>query len=196
MRLVALLSIFAMSACASTSSVHNNMTALKEDIRATNTVTIDEAFAALKKASLDTPAAEYWRERSIAQVVFPRIAKAGVIIGGNYGEGYLIRNNRIVGLVDVAGANVGFQAGIQNYSQVTYIFSEGAYSNLVNNGNLSLSGTLSYGRQGKIENTAITTENLGESLRTLVFNETGTVFGASVEGLYYTYRDINLTSPD
>ena len=28
-----------------------------------------------------------------------------------------------------------------------YILSEGAYSNLINNGNLSLSGTLSYGRQ-------------------------------------------------
>ena len=87
MRLVALLSILAMSACAPTSSVQNNMTTLKEDIRATNTVTVDEAFAALDKASLDTPAAEYWRERSIAQVVFPRIAKAGIIIGGNYGEG-------------------------------------------------------------------------------------------------------------
>ena len=191
MRLVALLSLLAMSACAPTSSVQNNMTALKEDIRATNTVTVDEAFAALEKASLETPASEYWRERSIAQVVFPRIAKAGIIIGGNYGEGYLIRNNRIVGLVDVAGANVGFQAGIQHYSQVTYIFSEGAYSSLINNGNLSLSGTLSYGRQGRIENTAITTENIGESLRTLVFNETGTVFGASVEGLYYTYRDMD-----
>ena len=189
MRLVALLSILAMSACAPTRSVQNNITTLKEDLRATNTVTIDEAFAALDKASLDTPAAEYWRERSIAQVVFPRIAKAGIIIGGNYGEGYLIRNNRIVGLVDVAGANVGFQAGIQNYSQVTYIFSEGAYSKLINNGNLSLSGTLSYGRQGQIENTAFATENLGKNLRTLVFNETGTVFGASFEGLYYTYRD-------
>ena len=196
MRLVALLSILAMSACAPTSSVQNNMTALKEDIRATNTVTVDEAFATLEKANLDTPVAEHWRERSIAQVVFPRIAKAGIIIGGNYGEGYLIRNNRIIGLVDVAGANIGFQAGIQNYSQVTYIFSEGAYSNLVNNGNLSLSGTLSYGRQGRIENTAIATENLGESLRTLVFNETGTVFGASIEGLYYTYRDMDFNSPN
>ena len=193
MRLVALFSLLAMSACAPTSSVQNNMTTLKEDIRATNTVTVDEAFAALEKASSDTPAAKYWRDRSIAQVVFPRIAKAGIIIGGNYGEGYLIRNNRIVGLVDVAGANVGFQAGIQNYSQVTYIFSEGAYSNLINNGNLSLSGTLSYGRQGQIENTAIATENLGESLRTLVFNETGTVFGASLEGLYYTYRAMDLS---
>ena len=194
MRLVALLSILAMCACAPTNSVQNNMSALKEDIRATNTVTVDEAFATLEKASLETPAAEYWRERSIAQVVFPRIAKAGIIIGGNYGEGYLIRNNRIVGLVDVAGANVGFQAGIQNYSQVTYIFSESAYSSLIYNGNLSLSGTLSYGRQGRIENTAIATENIGESLRTLVFNETGTVFGASVEGLYYTYRDMDLNS--
>ena len=190
MRLVALLTLLAMSACAATSSVQNNLTTLKEDIRDTNTVTVEEAFATLDKASLDKPLAKYWREQSIAQVVFPRIAKAGLIIGGNYGEGYLIRNNRIVGLVDVAGANIGFQVGLQNYSQVTYIFRESAYSTLINNGNLSLSGTLSYGQQGQIENTAIATENLGESLRTLVFNETGTVFGASIEGLYYTYRNV------
>ena len=192
MRLVALLTLLAMSACSPTSSVNNNLTTLKQDIRDTNTVTVAEAFATLDKASLDTPLAKYWREQSIAQVVFPRIAKAGLIIGGNYGEGYLIRNNRIVGLVDVAGANIGFQAGLQNYSQVTYIFSESAYSNLINNGNLSLSGTLSYGQQGQIENTAIATENLGKSLRTLVLNETGTVFGASIEGLSYTYRNMAL----
>lgn len=190
MRLFALLSLISVSACAPSGSMQNNMTNLKNDIRAANTVTVEAAFTALENASLDTPIAEYWREQSIAQVVFPRIAKAGIIIGGNYGEGYLIRNNRIVGLVDVAGGNIGFQAGLQNYSQVTYIFSERAYSNLIKNGDMSLSGTLSYGRQGKIEKTAIATDNLGESLRTLVFNETGTVFGASIEGLYYTYRDM------
>ena len=54
MRLVALFSILAMSACAPTSSVQNSMTALKEDIRATNTVTGDEAFAALKGEPRDT----------------------------------------------------------------------------------------------------------------------------------------------
>ena len=192
MRLVALLSLLNMSACAPSGSVQNNVTNLKDDIRATNKVTVEEAFTALAKASVDAPVAEYWREQSIAQVVFPRIARAGIIIGGNYGEGYLIRNNKIVGLVDVAGANIGFQAGIQNYSQVTYIFSEGAYGNLINNGNLSLSGTLSYSRQGQIEYAAIATENLSENLRTLIFNETGTVFGASVEGLYYTYRAADL----
>ena len=192
MRLIALLTIITMSACAPTGSVQNNITALKDDLRAENTVTIKEAFETLGQANLETPVAEYWRKKSIAQVVFPRIAKAGIIVGGNYGEGYLVRNNRVVGLVDVAGANLGFQAGIQNYSQVTYIFSEFAYSSLVNNGKLSLTGTLSYGNQGQIENTTIATENLGEGLRTLVFNETGTVFGASLEGLYYTYRDIDM----
>ena len=192
MRLTALLTIITMSACAPTGSVQNNMTTLKDDLRAENTVTIEEALETLEQANLETPVAEYWRKKSIAQVVFPRIAKAGIIVGGNYGEGYLVRNNRVVGLVDVAGANFGFQAGIQNYSQVTYIFSEFAYSSLVNNGKLSLTGTLSYGNQGQIENTTIATENLGEGLRTLVFNETGTVFGASLEGLYYTYRDIDM----
>ena len=192
MRLTALLTIITMSACAPTGSFQNNMTTLKDDLRAENTVTIEEALETLEQANLETPVAEYWRKKSIAQVVFPRIAKAGIIVGGNYGEGYLVRNNRVVGLVDVAGANFGFQAGIQNYSQVTYIFSEFAYSSLVNNGKLSLTGTLSYGNQGQIENTTIATENLGEGLRTLVFNETGTVFGASLEGLYYTYRDIDM----
>ena len=188
MRFVFLLTIISISACSPTSLVQNNLATIRDDIRETNTVTWEEAFKALDKASRTEPAADYWREKSIAQVVFPLITKAGIIIGGNYGEGYLIRNNRIVGFVDLAGANLGFQAGIQNYSQITYIFSESAYSKLINKGNLSLSGTLSYGRQGQIENTVIATENLGESMRTLVFNETGTVFGASIEGLYYTYR--------
>ena len=61
----------------------------------------------MEKASLDTHVAEYWREKSIAQVVFLRIAKAGIIIGGNKDEGYLILSNIVVGLVDLAGANIG-----------------------------------------------------------------------------------------
>ena len=192
MRLIAVLTVIALGACAPTQSAQNNLKKIKEDIRATNTVTGNEAFLTLDAASLDSAVVSQWREQSIAQVVFPRIAKAGVIFGGNYGEGYLIRNNRIVGLVDVKGANIGLQAGIQNYSQVTYIFSEGAYSQLVNNGTLSLSGTISYGNQGQIENTSLATENLGESLRTLVFNETGTVFGVSLQGLYYSFREMTL----
>ena len=192
MRLIVVLTVIALGACAPTQSAQNNLKKIKEDIRATNTVTGNEAFLTLDAASLDSVVVSQWREQSIAQVVFPRIAKAGVIFGGNYGEGYLIRNNRIVGLVDVKGANIGLQAGIQNYSQVTYIFSEGAYSQLVNNGTLSLSGTLSYGNQGQIENTSLATENLGGSLRTLVFNETGTVFGVSLQGLYYSFREITL----
>jgi len=40
----------------------------------------------------------------------------------------------------------------------------------------------------RIENSIITSDALKGDLYTVQFNETGTVFGASLEGLYYQLR--------
>ena len=107
------------------------------------------------------------------------------MIGANYGEGFLIRDDKIVALIDLAGGNLGFQAGAQTYSQVTYILSEKRYQDLIENNRISLNGSISSAVNGRVQNSILTTDAIKGDLYTVHFNETGTVFGASLEGLYY-----------
>ena len=127
-------------------------------------------------------------KQSVAQVVFPKILKAGLLIGANYGEGFLIRDGKVEALIDLAGGNLGFQAGAQTYSQVTYILSEKRYQDLIQNNRISLNGSISSAVNGRVQNSILTTDDIKGDLYTVQLKETGTVFGLSLEGLHYSIR--------
>ena len=46
-------------------------------------------------------------------LVFPSVVKAGVGIGGEYGEGALLRGGRPVAYYNIVSASIGFQLGVQ-----------------------------------------------------------------------------------
>jgi len=100
----------------------------------------------------------------------------------------LIRDGEVMALVDVSGGNLGLQAGGQTYAQVTYILSEQKYTELLNKNRVSINGNFAFGRNGQIETSILTSDVFARDLYTVVLDETGTIFGASVDGLYYTVR--------
>ena len=174
--------------CGVVSDIASSVDAKKAEIREDNAVTSSDALKTLSVANQSNSFNQAIFQQSVAQVVFPKIVKAGLIVGANYGEGFLVRNNNVVALIDVAGGNLGIQAGAQQYSQVTYILDERRYREIIDKNLLSLKGSISYAMSGQIQNSLLTTDALLGGLYTVTFNETGTVFGASVEGLYYTIR--------
>ena len=174
--------------CGVVSDIASSVDAKKAEIREDNAVTSSDALKTLSDANQSNSFHQAIFQQSVAQVVFPKIVKAGLIVGANYGEGFLVRNNNVVALIDVAGGNLGIQAGAQQYSQVTYILDEHRYREIIEKNRLSLKGSISYAMSGQIQNSLLTTDALRGDLYTVIFNETGTIFGASVEGLYYTVR--------
>ncbi|WP_424136029.1 YSC84-related protein [Roseomonas chloroacetimidivorans] len=48
-----------------------------------------------------------------AVLVFPRIIQGGFVVGGQYGEGALLRGNAISGYYNIAGASFGLLIGAQ-----------------------------------------------------------------------------------
>ena len=174
--------------CGVVSDIASSVDAKKAEIREDNAVTSSDALKTLSVANQSNSFNQAIFQQSVAQVVFPKIVKAGIIVGANYGEGFLVRNNKIVALIDVAGGNLGIQAGAQQYSQVTYILSERRYQEMIAQSHLSLKGSISYAMSGQIQNSLMTTDAIRGDLYTTIFNESGTVFGLSLEGLYYTVR--------
>ncbi len=56
--------------------------------------------------------------RSAAVLVFPTVIKAGIGIGGEYGEGALLTRERTVDYYNIVSASIGFQLGAQARSVI------------------------------------------------------------------------------
>ena len=57
-------------------------------------------------------------EKAAGILVFPKVIKAGLGVGGEYGEGALLVNGKTVEYYSTAAASIGFQLGAQQKSQV------------------------------------------------------------------------------
>src|SRR3546814_18951084 len=63
---------------------------------------------------------------------FPKIVKGGLIIGGQYGEGALFKNDAVSQYYSTAAASFGLQAGLQTFGYAIYFMNEKALSYLDN----------------------------------------------------------------
>ena len=72
------------------------------------------------------PAAKALSKDAVAVLVFPSITKAGLVVGGQYGEGVLFRGGKPDGYYNTAGASYGFQAGAQKFGYTLYFMNESA----------------------------------------------------------------------
>jgi lipid-binding SYLF domain-containing protein len=57
-------------------------------------------------------------KKAKGMLVFPTVGKAGIGIGGEYGEGALIINGKTVQYYNFGAASIGFQLGIQSKRQI------------------------------------------------------------------------------
>lgn len=60
------------------------------------------------------PTAEVIAKKAKAILVFPKVIKAGLVFGGAYGEGVLMKPGRPTGYDDTVSASWGFQAGAES----------------------------------------------------------------------------------
>lgn len=84
----------------------------------------EDADAALKSLYETTPAAKAMGDGAKGILVFPNITKAGFIVGGQGGNGVLIKQGKKVGYYNTAAVSVGMQAGIQTYGYTLFFMSD------------------------------------------------------------------------
>jgi len=63
-------------------------------------------------------------KKAEAYLVFPNVYRAGLIVGGTYGYGALVKNNSIYSYYKIYSTSVGLQVGIQNYSLIIVFFTK------------------------------------------------------------------------
>lgn len=59
-------------------------------------------------------------KKSAGYVVFPKVGKAGLIVGFGHGDGELFEKGRVIGVASITLGTVGLQAGAQEYSEIVF----------------------------------------------------------------------------
>lgn len=94
--------------------------------RAATRAEIDREVAAAIETLRGQPENRVLFDNAKAILIFPRIITAGLMVGGQYGEGAMRVGNRTVGYYRFAGASVGLQAGAQISGLAMFFMNEEA----------------------------------------------------------------------
>jgi lipid-binding SYLF domain-containing protein len=57
-------------------------------------------------------------------IIFPKVTKAGLVIGGQYGEGALRVKGKTVGYYKTTAASYGLQAGAQTFGYAMFLMTD------------------------------------------------------------------------
>lgn len=89
--------------------------------------------SALQSFIAQTPGSRDLISKASAVLVFPAVIKAGLGIGGEYGEGAFIMrgNSSPSGYYNIVSASVGFQAGIQQKTVLFVFMTDQAVNNFL-----------------------------------------------------------------
>ena len=67
---------------------------------------------------------------AVAVLVFPEIIKAGLMIGGQHGDGALIKGGANTAYYKSVAASYGLQAGVQKFGYALFFMNQGALNYL------------------------------------------------------------------
>ena len=166
----------------------SEITRTKDELTQNAQVYAEDAYRTLELAKNFNNSNRDLHQRSVAQIVFPKAVKGSFIFGGNYGEGYLIENEQISDEIRMIGGNIGPNIGGQSYSQITYIMDMDTLFEIKNGQKFSLQGTASYAKSGQSVTDIFGQISDGQSLITIIFNQSGYLAGISFEGTYISRK--------
>ena len=138
--------------------------------------------AALHSLIAQDAVARELSQRATAVLVFPDVKKAGLIVGGQFGEGVLWRAGKAVGYYNTGGASYGFQAGVQEYGYAMFFMKESALKALdVAQGfEVGVGPSIVLIDQGK--GFSHTTTTMQDDVYAFVFNQKGLMAGVGIQG--------------
>ena len=175
------LNIFILASC-------SELTRTKDELTQNAQVYAEDALETLEIARNFNTQNNAVNQRSVGQIVFPKAVKGSFIFGGNYAEGYLIENDKIFDQMRMIGGNIGPNIGGQSYSQITYIMDRETLFQIKNGQKFSLQGTASYAKSGQSVTDIFGQISDGQSLITIIFNQSGYLAGISFEGTYISRK--------
>jgi len=141
-----------------------------------------DSAQALQKLYDTNPTAKSIGSKARAILVFPNIVKAGLVFGGAYGEGELLKNGHVVDYYNSVTGSWGLQAGAQSYGYVVFLMSKKAVDYLEKSAGLEIGvgPTVVIVDEGAAKN--LSSSTLKDDAYAFIFNQQGLMAGVSIEG--------------
>ena len=120
--------------------------------------------------------------KALAILVFPKVTKAGLGIGGQYGEGTLLKGGTAAAYYKTTGASFGLQAGGQTYGYAMFFMNAKALDEFVKASGfeVGVGPSVVLIDEGKAKTTTTTT--MKDDIYAFVFGQKGLMAGLGIQG--------------
>jgi lipid-binding SYLF domain-containing protein len=141
-----------------------------------------DARAALSNLTATVPAAKSLSGSATAVLVFPKITKAGLGVGGQYGDGVLFKGGKAAGYYNTSGASYGLQAGAQQFGYAMFLMNDKAVNALgANEGfEVGVGPSVVVMDEGKAK--TMTTTTAKDDIYAFIFGQKGLMAGLGIQG--------------
>lgn len=167
--------LLAILALLSASLLNTASAATAEDL----TTDSRQALQSLYKAH---PFAETISRNAKAVLVFPKILKAGLVFGGSYGEGVMMRGNQVEGYYNSVTGSWGLQAGAQTYGYALFLMTDKAvnYVRETQGWEIGVGPSVVVVDEGMAKK--LTSTTLKDDAYAFIFDQQGLMAGVGIEG--------------
>ena len=141
-----------------------------------------EVRQALKEFRQHTSAGHELSQKAAGMLVFPSVVKAGIGVGGEYGEGSLLICGKPAAYYNIASASIGFQLGAQARSMIVLFMTENALAKFRNSEGwkAGVDGSVALATLGA--GGSIDTETAKKPIIGFIFSNKGLMYNLTFEG--------------
>jgi len=141
---------------------------------------------ALEQFATDVKGGKEFLANAKGVLVFPSVLKAGIGIGGEYGEGALRINGKTIDYYSTAAASIGFQLGAQSKRVILVFMQEDALKKFRESAGweAGVDGSVALVELGA--GGTIDTTNIKDPIVGFVFGNKGLMYNLTLEGSKYT----------
>lgn len=141
-----------------------------------------DSKAALERLYAVNPKAKELGQKARAILVFPRIVKAGLLVGGLGGDGALIEDGRATRFYNTVAGTYGLQAGVQSYSSALFFITPSSLDYLKKSEGWSIGSGPSVVVVDQGMAKSMTSTTLTQDVYAFIYGQKGLMAGLGLEG--------------
>ena len=142
--------------------------------------------SALEKLYAKSSSAKTLGEKAKGILVFPGIIKGGFMVGGQFGEGALLKGGKTAAYYNTLSASYGLQIGVQKYGYALFFMSDSAMSWLDKSDGWEIGTGPSIVVMDTGAASSATTTSLQSEIYAFFFDQKGLMGGLGLQGTKVT----------
>ena len=145
-----------------------------------------ETNVAIQQFNKEIEGSATFLESAKGILIFPKVVKAGLVIGGEYGEGVLRVNGKNVQYYSTASASIGLQLGVQKKTIVIVFLTDDALSKFRKNDGweIGVDGSVVLVDMGAAKD--INSATMNKPIVGFVYGSKGLMYNLTLEGSKFT----------